>query len=116
MRRRADEAAIGADVLPGVQQALTSQATFELRSELRDSSRRLRPQRCGNRVFVEAEAQDVVGAVHDHAAASQAPEDLEIGLGIVGADATAQDDGVYVGIVPTRREGRDVTDAPIVGG
>ena len=116
MRWRADEPAIWADVLSGMEQALTSQATFELRSVFRDSSRsRLRPQRCGNRVFVEAEAQDIVGAVHDHAAASQAPEDLEIGLGVVGADASAQDDGVYVGIVPPRRERRDVTDATMVG-
>lgn len=87
---RADEAAVGADVLSGVQQALTSQATFESRGEGGRSPRsRLRPQRCGNRVFIEAEAQDIVGAVHDHAAPTEPSEDLEIGLGIVGTDASA---------------------------
>lgn len=74
---RADEAAIGADVLPGMEQALTSQATFEGGRELCHASpRRLCSQRCGNRVFIEAEAQDIVGAVHDHSPAPQASEDL----------------------------------------
>ena len=76
MRGRAYEAAIGADVLAGVEQALTSQAAFEGGRELCRSPRRLRPQRCGNRVFVETEAQDIVGAVHDHAAPTESTEDL----------------------------------------
>ena len=89
MWRRADEAAIGADVLAWVQQALTSQATFESGREGGRATDCARAECGGDSVFVEAEAQHIVGAVHDHAATTETTEDLEIGLGIVGADASA---------------------------
>ena len=90
---------------------MASQATFEGGREGWRRPDCACTERFGQGIFVESEAQDIVGAVHDDAAATEATEDLEVGLRVVGADATAQNDGIDVWVVPPRRQCCDVAES-----